>query len=124
HQPGQGMVANEPAFREGVAVARRNHSPVPRHPKFCSIASRRNFGISPRSLLPYPLATAADSDASVPADSGMGTPLSAPVATADMMSFRNVRMSRVISGFSPFITPILLFIQPLAYGASCRTSNI
>src|SRR5690242_3225088 len=82
--------------------------------KFCSIASRRNFGISARSPAPYPFATAADTDASVAEVSGIGTPCSAPVATADMMSFRSVRMSSVISGFSPFITTTLLRIQLLA----------
>ncbi len=40
------------------------------------------------SLSPQPCATAAESAASMPDDSGMPVPFSAPVATIDMMSLR------------------------------------
>jgi hypothetical protein len=56
----------------------------------------------------------ADSDASVPAAKGMGTPDNAPVATADIRSLRRVRMSSVISPRPPFNTSSLALSQPLA----------
>jgi hypothetical protein len=92
----------------------QNPSDTSLYSKLCTIESPRNFGSSARSPLPEPLATADDSEVSVPAYSGIGTPVSAPVATADIMSLRKVRMSSVISGYSPLMTPTLLFIQPLA----------
>ena len=58
------------------------------------MCSHKNLGISPRSPDLFPWATAADSAASVPADSGTGTPVNAPVATADMMSLRKVDIER------------------------------
>ena len=59
-----------------------------------------------------------------PPTSGIGTPVSAPVATADMMSLRNVRMSSVMSAFSPLSTPVLLLSQPQAVALSGSTSSI
>ena len=60
----------------------------------------------------------------MPADSGIGMPLTAPVATIDMMSLRMVLRSSVTSAGSPFSAPFLPANQPFAVGASLMMSSI